>query len=134
MRVRVSHGIGDLAGDLRRIERRTPKAMSRVVRDAAKDGNRRAKAFASEQHTMNSDVDADYPKAFTVEQLGPTDYVYGPDDSLPQGTKATGYEFGSINQASPHQNLDRSFDQVQVDYPEAVDRGLARVWAEAGFQ
>lgn len=134
MGVHVSHGIGDLAGDLRGIARRTPKAMSRVVRDTAKDGNRRAKAFASEQHTMNSDVDIDYPKAFTVERLGPTDYVYGPDAALPQGSKASGYEMGSINQASPHQNLARSLDAVRPLFPKSIRRALGVVWAEGGFE
>lgn len=107
--------------------------MSKVVRDAAERGNRNARGFASEQHTMFSDVDADYAPSFTVERIGATVYEYGPDSALPQGSKASGYEFGSVNQASPHRNLDRSVDIEAVEFPMDVSDELRLIWKQAGF-
>ena len=134
MRVRVTGGVSDLARDLDQLARRSHRELNGVVRDAAKKGNRLAREFASEDHTMFSDVDVDYPKAFTVEQVGPLAYEYGPDASLPQGSKASGYEHGSINQATPHQNLDRSVDIIRVEFPMDVSDKLRDEWARAGFR
>lgn len=129
MRVRVLNAdLNGLAGDLRTVATSTPRRMSGVVRDAAKRGNRNAKAFASEQHTMYSDVDADYAPTFTVERLGPLAYEYGPTHS-----KAPGYEWGSVNQASPHRNLDRSVDIEAVEFPMDVSDEMRLIWNEAGF-
>lgn len=132
-RVNVSHGIGDLYGDLRKIATKTPRRMSGVVRDAAKRGNRNAKAFASEDHTMFSDVDADYAPSFTVERIAPLMYEYGPDANIGDGSKASGYEWGSVNQAYPHLNLDRSVDIERVQFPLDVSDELRHIWNEAGF-
>lgn len=131
-RVRVSHGIGDLSGDLRTVATTTRKRMAGVVRDAAKRGNRNAQGFASEQHTMFSDVDVDYAPTFTVERIAPLTYEYGPE-ARGEGTKASGYEFGSINQASPHRNLDRSVDIERLEFPMDVADELRHIWQAAGF-
>jgi hypothetical protein len=128
MRVRVQHSIGDLAGDLRTVATSTPRRMSGVVRDAAKRGNRNAKAFASEEHTMFSDVDADYAPSFTAGRISPLMWEYGSDHP-----KATGYEFGSVNQASPHRNLDRSQDIEAVEFPLDVNDEMRLIWQQAGF-
>lgn len=133
MRANVTHRIGDLRDDLDDIAKSTPRRMSKVVRDAAERGNRNARAFASEQHTMFSDVDEDYPLAFTVERISATTYEYGPDTALPQGSKASGYEFGSINQASPHRNLARSVDIEAVEFPMDVSDEMRLIWKQAGF-
>ncbi|MBM7518275.1 hypothetical protein [Nocardioides nitrophenolicus] len=133
MRVHVEHSIGDLADDLKGIATSTPRRMAGVVRDAAQRGNRNAKAFASEQHTMFSDVDADYAPSFTVEQIAPLVYEYGPDAALPEGSKASGYEFGSVNQASPHRNLDRSVDIERTEFPMDVSDEMRLIWQQAGF-
>lgn len=132
MRPSVSHSIGDLANDLSGIASSTPRRMADVVRDAAQRGNRNARAFASEQHTMFSDVDVDYAPTFTVERIGALAYVYGPE-AVGEGTKASGYEFGSINQASPHRNLDRSVDIEAVEYPMDVSDEMRFIWQQAGF-
>jgi hypothetical protein len=130
--VRVHHNIGDLVNDLRTIATSTPRRMATVVRDAAERGNRNARAFASEQHTMFSDVDVDYAPTFTVERVGPLTYEYGPE-ARGEGTKASGYEFGSINQASPHRNLDRSVDIEALEFPMDVEDELRFIWQQAGF-
>ena len=125
--------LNDLASNLRGVGTDVKRKMPDVVRDAAKRGNRNARAFASEDHTMHSDVDADYPLSFTVERRGPMTYEYGPDAALPQGSKAPGYEWGSINQASPHRNLDRSRDIEAVEFPMDVSDEMRFIWQRAGF-
>jgi hypothetical protein len=82
---------------------------------------------------MFSDVDVDYAPSFTVERISATVYEYGPDASLPEGSKASGYEFGSINQASPHRNLDRSVDIEAVEFPLDVSDENRLIWQQAGF-
>lgn len=134
MRVTVGNAnLNDLAGDLRGVGQDVKRKMPDVVRDAAKRGNRNARAFASEDHTMFSDVDEEYPLSFTVERRGALVFEYGPDASLPEGSKASGYEFGSINQASPHRNLDRSVDIERVEFPEDVSDEMRFIWQRAGF-
>lgn len=132
MRVQVRSGVDDLARDLRQVATTTKRRMTGVVRDAAKRGNRNARAFASEQHTMFSDVDADYAPSFTVERIGPMAYEYGPEDSG-EGGKASGYEFGSVNQAYPHRNLDRSVEIEETEFPLDVSDEMRLIWQEAGF-
>lgn len=132
MRVQVHSGIEDLARDLRQVATGTKRRMNNVVRDAAKRGNRHAREFASEQHTMFSDVDADYAPSFSVERIGPGVYEYGPVDSG-EGSKAPGYEFGSVNQAYPHRNLDRSVEIEAVEFPMDVSDEMRLIWQEAGF-
>ncbi len=82
---------------------------------------------------MFSDVDADYAPSFTVEQIAPLVYEYGPDAALPEGSKASGYEFGSVNQASPHRNLDRSVDIERTEFPMDVSDEMRLIWQQAGF-
>lgn len=133
MQARVFGGVGDTADALQQVATAARRRLPGVVREAAKRGNRNARAFASEQHTMFSDVDADYAPSFTVERIAPMVYEYGPDASLPEGSKASGYEFGSINQAYPHRNLDRSVEIETVEFPMDVSDELRRIWREAGF-
>lgn len=132
MKARVTGGVGDLARSLDQVGKQTHRRMPGVVRDAAKRGNRRAREFASEQHTMFSDVDVDYAPSFTVERIGPTVYEYGPEDSG-EGSKSPGYEHGSINQAYPHRNLDRSVEIEATEFPLDVSDELRHIWTEAGF-
>lgn len=133
MLARVSNtDLGNLAGDLRGVASSTRRRMPGVVREAAKRGNRNARGFASESHTMFSDVDIDYAPSFTVERVGPLAYEYGPEDSG-EGSKAEGYENGSINQASPHRNLDRAVDLDRTEFPLDVSDEMRFIWQEAGF-
>lgn len=128
MRVRVQHNIGDLASDLRTVAKTTRPRISRVVRNAAQRGNRIAQAHAREDHTMFSDVDADYAPTFSVERITSLMYEYGPTHP-----KASGYELGSINQASPHRNLDRSLDVERIEFPLDISDELRLIWQQAGF-
>jgi hypothetical protein len=126
--IRVIDSIDDLAADLRTIATSTPRRMAGVVGDAAKKGNRLAKAHAEEDHTMHSDVDADYAPTFTAERITPLVWEYGSDHP-----KASGYELGSVNQASPHRNLDRSLEVISLEYPLDVSDEMRFIWQEAGF-
>ena len=131
--VRVTNtDLHNLAGDLRGVSSDVKRRMPAVVRDAAKRGNRHAREFASEQHTMFSDVDVDYAPTFTVERRGPLAYEYGPEN-VGEGSKAPGYEWGSVNQASPHRNLERSLDIERVEFPMDVSDEMRFIWQEAGF-
>lgn len=133
MQVRVSNAnLGGLSDDLRGASSDVVRRMPGVVKDAAQRGNRNARAFASEDHTMFSDVDAEYPLSFTVERRGRMSYEYGPEDSG-EGSKAEGYEWGSVNQASPHRNLDRSQDIEAVEFPLDVSDEMRLIWQRAGF-
>lgn len=133
MRARVSNAdLSGLASDLRQVGTSVNRRMPGVVREAARRGNRNARGFASEQHTMFSDVDADYAPSFTVERVSPLVYEYGPEDRG-EGSKAEGYEMGSVNQASPHRNLDRSVDIEAVEFPLDVSDEMRHIWQEAGF-
>lgn len=128
MRVNVqgAERIADLERDLREIRRRAPRDMNQVVRDNAYRGNAIAKAFASEQHTMFSDYDIDYPPSFTVEKLGPARWEYGPDADIGDGSKSPGYEHGSIN-SPPHHDLARSAD-IQVPEFHLDVEDMVRGW------
>lgn len=125
-RIRVLHGIDDLANDLSTIARRAPKDMRDVVKHNAHEGNRRAKEFASEQHTMFGDEDINYPPSFTVERIGPLTYVYGPDANIGDGSKSPGYEHGSIN-SPPHHDLARSADIQTIEYHLDIE-DMTRGW------
>ena len=130
--LRVEGGMQGTEAGLKFLGKSTRPRMSKVVKKAAERGNRNAKGFASEQHTMFSDVDVDYPPTFTVERVGPLDYVYGPED-VGEGRKATGYEYGSINQAYPHLDVTRSFDIEKLEFPMDVDDEMRFLWQEAGW-
>lgn len=113
--VRASHTLHDLASDMQKIARRAPRDEAKVVRDNAREGNRIAKAFASEQHTMFGDEDVEYPPSFTAEKIDPTTWEYGPDASIGDGSQASGYEFGSIN-SPPHFDLARSVEAIRPEF------------------
>lgn len=118
MGVRVVHSIGDLANDLAEIPVRSTTELARVVRSNAEEGNRIARAFASQQHTMNSRYDVHYPKAFSAEMLSPMSWEYGPDIAKPQG--GMDFELGRGRQSAPHLNLARSADIIGPKLAEDV--------------
>lgn len=121
MRITCSHAIDRFASDLDRIAERMPVELARTVRASALEGNRIARAFASEQHTMNSDIDVPYQESFSAEEIGPHEWEYGPvDDGVPHGgSQATGYELGSRNQV-PHLDLARSVDIIGQQFADDV--------------
>jgi hypothetical protein len=107
----VTNTLDDLTRDTRTVATTAKREMAKVVRTNTKEGNRIAKAFASEQHTMFGDTDIEYPPSFTWEMVGPLTGEYGPDAAIGDGSQASGYEFGSIN-SPPHFDLARSVDQI----------------------
>jgi len=120
MRVSVRSTIGDLADDRRDKSRAFPKRLAETVRHNAHEGNRLARGFASEQHTMFGDEDIEYPPSFTVERKGRFEYEYGPDAAIGDGSQASGYEFGSIN-SPPHFDLARSVDVIGPEYVNDIE-------------
>jgi hypothetical protein len=115
VQIKVTHDIGDLASDLRKIATSAPVELRKVVRKNAMEGAKLARGYASQQHSMNSLYDIHYPKSITWDQ--PRSYYssgggnitaeYGPDPARPQGGMR--FEHGSRKQ-KPHLDLNRSAD------------------------
>lgn len=126
-RIRVIHGIDDLASDMAGIVRRAPRDMRAKVNEGARVGNTLARDFAREQHSMGSRYDIHYPRAFTWEPRGTVSFggvngysaEYGPDVARPQGGMS--FEFGSRNQP-PHLDLARSADIIGPAFQGEVRR------------
>lgn len=114
MTVRVTHTLANLDRDMRAIPVTAARETAKLLRDNAKDGNRRAKAFAKASAGKHG---KHYHKAFTVEAINPTTWVYGPDASKPQGDMS--FEFGSRNQP-PHLDLNKSADVIGPKLGEDV--------------
>lgn len=131
--VRVTSSIGDLARDLFTMADEAPFELGRTVEADAKEGNRIARAFASQQHTMGTDIDVPYHESFSAEPRGPHTWEYGPeDDGIPHGgSQATGYEFGSVNQP-PHLDLARSVDIIGPQFAEDVLETAASLFWPGG--
>lgn len=121
MSITVTSTLGDLAADLRTIAAKAEPTLAKVVRKDAIEGNRIARAFASEQHTMHSAIDVPYQESFSAEAHGPLSWVYGPtDNGVPHGgSQATGYELGSRKQR-PHLDLARSQDIIGPKFASDV--------------
>lgn len=121
MRVRVTETLGDLERDCRAVAARPKADLPRVVARNAKRGNEIARTFASQQHTMNSDVDLPYSESFSAEEINPLAWAYGPVDNGVKhgGGQARGYEYGSRNQ-KPHLDLARSRDIIGPDFADDV--------------
>jgi hypothetical protein len=119
VRIRVIHGIDDLAGDLRTIAVEAKPTMARVVRAAAIEGNRLAQSYARRTAGAHG---KHYPKSFSAEAITPLSWEYGPNSGMPQGGMS--FEFGSRNQP-PHLDLARSADVIAAkfggDVLDAVD-------------
>lgn len=124
MRVRVVHGIDDLASDLRGIAVGARRDMVKVVRKGINVGatvardNARRSAGAHGKH---------YPRSITSEMRGIVEFggsagisgEYGPDISLQQGDMS--FEGGSRNQP-PHLDLARSADLIGPAFAQEVGR------------
>lgn len=111
MRIRVIHGIDDLANDLRHISRTARPDMVKVVREGIRVGNVVARDYARESAGSHG---KHYPKAFSSEMtlygaLGLIAGEYGPDEAMPQGGMS--FEGGSRNQP-PHNDLAKSADLI----------------------
>lgn len=124
-RVNVTHTIGDLARDLADIPVEAVKQSAVIVRKNAQRGNKIAKDFASQQHTMHGDTDIHYPKSFSAELRTALSWEYGPDASKMQGGMS--FEFGSRNQP-PHLDLARSADIIGPALADDVRDMLDRLF------
>jgi len=122
VRIRVSHGIGDLADDMTAIVRRAPRDMVGVVREGIRTGNAVAKDNAKRSAGTHG---KHYHRAFTSEMRPPyhsgvsSTYSgeYGPDASKRQGGMS--FEGGSRNQP-PHNDLARSADLIGPSFAQEV--------------
>lgn len=127
MRIRVIHGIDDLAGDLKRIPQLARRDMRDVVRQAAIVGNTVARDNARRSAGRHG---KHYPRSFTWEMrgslFGGAGFIaeYGPDATRRQGGMS--FEFGSRNQP-PHLDLAKSADLIGPTFAQEV-RGKMDGW------
>jgi hypothetical protein len=104
--VHARHTLHGLERDLRDIPSNAARETAKIVRENAKDGNRRAKAFAKVSAGKHG---KHYHRAFSAEAVDASTWVYGPDAGMPQGGMS--FEYGSRNQR-PHLDLNRSADII----------------------
>lgn len=124
MRVRVVHGIDDLAGDMLHIAKTARKDMVGVVREGIKVGNQVAKDNARRSSGKHG---KHYPNAFSAQMNGIVEFggvagisgEYGPDIAKPQGGMS--FEGGSVNQP-PHRDLAKSADLIGPSFAQEVSR------------
>lgn len=129
MKFTVRDTLDDLISDLRSTPQRVRRNGRRIVKHNITEGNRLAKGFASEQHTMFGDTDIEYPPSFTSEMTGPMRGEYGPDQSIGDGSQAEGYEHGSIN-SPPHHDMARSHDIIEQEFAlDAEDLARDLFWS-----
>jgi len=105
-----------LAADMADIPARAKVDMHETVSANAAEGNKTAQAFAKVSAGVHG---KHYPKAFSVDVIGPLEREYGPDSSKPQGDMS--FEFGSRNQ-KPHLDLNRSADIIGPKFARDVSR------------
>lgn len=105
--VTVTHTIGDLDRDLRRIPGKAATAMAKAVRTRAEQGNRHAKASARRTARTHG---KHYPDSMIAESVSAFEWVYGPHPSIAQGEMS--FEFGSTRNQKPHLNLANSADVI----------------------
>lgn len=124
-RISVTHGIGDLAADLRTIARKAPGELSGVVRSNIRAGNGLAKGYAKQSAGRHGKL---YHRAFSAEMRSVAGFSggvsiysgeYGPDSAMPQGGMS--FEGGSRNQP-PHNDLAKSADITGPAFAHDVGR------------
>jgi len=115
MRVRVIHGIDDLASDMAAIPATAVRDMADTVRKNADSGVRYARGFAKQSAGSHG---KHYPASMSAESRGLLSWEYGPDAAKPQGGMS--FEFGSRNQ-KPHLDLAKSADLVAPRFARDVE-------------
>jgi len=123
--------VKDLARDL--------AAVSRQVRPDSKDIVAESTRRIVRQWRRNAEETAlphgrHYPKSIGYD--GPTwtgmgwVAVAGPDAAMPQGGMGRGFEYGSINQDSPHLDGNRAADGEEKAFSRACERlGEQLLWS-----
>ena len=131
-RIRVIHGIDDLADDMRGIAVGARRDMVKVVREGIRVGNTVARDNAKRSSGKHG---KHYLRSFTSEMklygaLGLIVGEYGPDaDMVVQGKKgafnpggmASGFEGGSRH-SPPHNDIAKSFDLIAPAFAGEVSR------------
>lgn len=109
-RIRVLHGIDELASDMREIPVKFAKKAPGIVKRNTTEGNKIARRFAKDRagpHGKN------YFKRLTAEMTGPLTGEYGPHDGgTPVGA---GYRHGGVNLDLPN-----SADIIAPKFADAV--------------
>lgn len=126
-RITVTHGVGDLATDLRTIARKAPVELSGVVRENLRAGNMLAKGYAWTANGPRS-ASRKYPGTFTAEMsrgfrgasLSVYSGEYGPV-ARGQGQLAHILEQGEGHNA-PQNNLAKSTDIIGPAFAHDVGR------------
>lgn len=128
-RIRVVHGIDDLASDMAGIARGARRDMVKVVREGIRVGNDVAKGYARQSAGAHG---KHYHRAFSSEMHGIVEFggsagisgEYGPDAAMPQGGMQ--FERGSRN-SPPHNDLAKSADLIGPAFGHEVAR-LPEKW------
>ena len=93
-RIRVTHDIDDLAGDLTRIATTTRPKMVGVVRKNVERGNAAAQSFARASSGLHG---KNYYKRITAEMTGPLEGEYGPHGDVVGNAVGAGWRSGPGN-------------------------------------
>ncbi len=115
-----------LVEDLLASRQRILAGAAQVVDDSAERGAATARAYARQTSGTHGRL---YPKSITWGRLRVADGVaaeFGPDPSRPQGSMGLGFEFGSINQTTPHLDNNRAADAEEPRFYAAVNGVLSR--------
>lgn len=116
MRVRVIHGIDDLASDIASIGARAPGVMKASGNRSAKYGLATAKRLAREKAGIHG---IHYWKRITLEARGPLSWEYGPEGIPKTNFVGVGFRHG-VNTDLP-QSADVMGPKAAKDVLDAVD-------------
>ncbi len=117
-----------LSAGLLQAAAQAPVAAAKVVGNSAARATDQARAYARITAGAHGKW---YPDAITWELVPSLSQIvaeFGPEAGLKQGSMGAGFEYGSINQTSPHLDNNRAADAEEprfaVDLSAAVAGGL----------
>ncbi|MDF1603396.1 hypothetical protein [Nocardioides sp. YIM 152315] len=125
MRVRVTHGIGDLANDLAQIPVSFATRAPQVVEWNAQRGNTIARRFAREKAGPHG---KDWYKRLTSEMTGPLTAEYGPEGIPKTDFVGVGFRSGT------NLDLPNSADIVGPDFADDTGDMAEGLFRSAGFR
>ncbi len=115
-----------LVEDLQASRQRIMAGAARAVDDSAERGAATARANARQTSGTHG---RHYPRSITWDRLTVPDGVaaeFGPDASKKQGSMGAGFEYGSVNQTTPHLDNNRAADAEEPRFLAAVNGVLSR--------
>lgn len=118
--VRVTHGIGDLAADLSRIQTGATRKLAPVVRRSVREGNAIARANARGSSGIHG---KNYYKRITSEMTGPLMGEYGPEGNVVENAVGAGWRNGPQNT-----DLPRSADIIGPKFADAVGDAVGEMF------